>query len=84
MTRHIHLEQLKRLCGRHDSPYLDVRGRLNLFNRLVDLYEQGNILCPVESRLTTDFCPADSYIILAAHILHQLWCETNGAEMLYG
>ena len=62
---------------------MDIEGRKNLARRLCDLYEQGNSLCPMESRLITDFCPADSYLLLAAHVLHQLWGETGEAEMLY-
>ncbi|OXU18145.1 hypothetical protein TSAR_006441 [Trichomalopsis sarcophagae] len=83
MQRHIHFEQLKRICGRHHPPRADVEERKNLVKRLIDLYDKGNALCPRETRLATDFCPADSYILLAVHILYQLWYETSDATWLY-
>ncbi|XP_014235651.1 N-alpha-acetyltransferase 25, NatB auxiliary subunit [Trichogramma pretiosum] len=83
MQRHIHFEQLKRICGRHHPPRANVEERQNLVKRLCDLYEKGNELCPLETRLPTDFCPADSYLLLAGHILHQLWYETQDATWLY-
>lgn len=83
MQRHIHFEQLKRICGRHHPPRADIEERKSLVKRLADLYDKGNILCPADSRLPTDFCPADSYILLATHILHQLWFETSEATWLY-
>ncbi|KAK2586630.1 hypothetical protein KPH14_011677 [Odynerus spinipes] len=84
MQRHIHLEQLRRICGFHHPPLADLNERKNLIKRLCDLYEKGNELCPIADRLPTDFCPADSYIFLATHLLHQLWSETNEASYLYG
>ena len=83
MQRHIHFEQLKRICGRHHPPRADVEERKHLVKRLSDLYDKGNALCPFETRLPTDFCPADSYVLLAVHILHQLWYETQNASWLY-
>ncbi|KAJ8681185.1 hypothetical protein QAD02_016972 [Eretmocerus hayati] len=83
MQRHIHFEQLKRICGRHHLPRADFEERKSLVKRLCGLYKRGNILCPVESRLPTDFCPADSYVLLAAHISHQLWHESQDASWLY-
>ncbi|XP_035725725.1 N-alpha-acetyltransferase 25, NatB auxiliary subunit-like isoform X1 [Vespa mandarinia] len=84
MQRHIHLEQLRRMCGYHHSPLADINERKYLIRRLCDLYEKGNELCPMTDRLPTDFCPTDSYVLLATYLLHQLWCETNEASFLYG
>ncbi|KAL2722102.1 hypothetical protein V1477_020922 [Vespula maculifrons] len=84
MQRHIHLEQLRRMCGFHHSPLADINERKYLIRRLCDLYEKGNELCPMTDRLPTDFCPTDSYVLLATYLLHQLWCETNEASFLYG
>ncbi|XP_058795847.1 N-alpha-acetyltransferase 25, NatB auxiliary subunit isoform X2 [Phymastichus coffea] len=83
MQRHIHFEQLKRICGRHHPPRANLEERKSLVKRFNDLYDRGNILCPIETRLPTDFCPADSYILLATHVLHQLWYETSEASWLY-
>ncbi|KAG5344691.1 NAA25 acetyltransferase, partial [Acromyrmex charruanus] len=83
MQRHIHLEQLRRICGFHHSPLADRDKQEQLINRLCDLYEKGNELCPMQDRLPTDFCPADPYILLATHLLHQLWVDTNDASFLY-
>ncbi|KAI4494650.1 hypothetical protein M0804_000851 [Polistes exclamans] len=84
MQRHMHLEQLRRMCGFHHSPLADINDRKYLIRRLCDLYEKGCELCPMSDRLPTDFCPADSYVLLATYLLHQLWCETNEASFLYG
>lgn len=83
MQKYIHFEQLKRLCGMHHSPKLDLKGRTELVQRLCDLYKKGCELCPEEERLPTDFCPADVYILLATHLLHQMWHETGEAVYLY-
>ncbi|EFN87304.1 N-alpha-acetyltransferase 25, NatB auxiliary subunit [Harpegnathos saltator] len=83
MQKHIHLEQLRRICGFHHSPLTDKNKQEELIKRLCDLYEKGNELCPVQERLPTDFCPADSYILLASHLLHQLWVDTSDASFLY-
>lgn len=83
MQRHIHFEQLKRICGRHHPPRANIEERKSLVKRLGDLYNRGNALCPIESRLSTDFCPTDSYILLATHIHYQLWIETSDASWLY-
>lgn len=83
MQRHIHLEQLRRICGLHHSPVLNLEERIGLANRLCDLYEKGNALCPSNERLITDFCPADAYALLATHLFHQLWVETQEALYLY-
>lgn len=83
MQKHIHLEQLKRICGFHHPPMADINVRKEYIDRLCKLYNKGNELCPVEERLPTDFCPADSYILIATHLLHQLWIETNEASYLY-
>ncbi|KAG7208761.1 hypothetical protein KM043_014956 [Ampulex compressa] len=84
MQKHIHLEQLRRICGFHHTPLADTNKQKELIKRLRELYEKGNELCPIQDRLPTDFCPADSYILLATHLLHQLWCDTNEASYLYG
>ncbi|CAK9820354.1 N-alpha-acetyltransferase 25, NatB auxiliary subunit [Anthophora plagiata] len=83
MQRHIHLEQLRRICGFHHSPNIDINKQNQLVERLCKLYEKGNELCPVQERLPTDYCPSDSYILLATHLLHELWCNTNDAVYLY-
>ena len=83
MQRYIHLEQLKRLCGQHHSPNIGLDERKELVQRICNLYEKGNELCPKEERLPTDFSPADPYILLATHLLYQLWHETEEAEYLY-
>lgn len=83
MQRHIHFEQLKRICGRHHPPRANLEERKSLVKRFNDLYDRGNILCPIETRLPTDFSPADSYVLLATHVLHQLWHETSDASWLY-
>ncbi|XP_076236201.1 phagocyte signaling impaired [Calliopsis andreniformis] len=83
MQRHIHLEQLRRMCGLHHAPYVGINEQEQLVERLCKLYEKGNELCPVQERLPTDFCPADSYILVATHLLHELWYNTNKAVYLY-
>ncbi|XP_015121596.1 N-alpha-acetyltransferase 25, NatB auxiliary subunit [Diachasma alloeum] len=83
MLRHIHLEELRRICGMHHSPNLDAQGRESLVERLCKLYEVGNKLCPSDERLPTDFAPFDSYILIASHLLLQLWYESSGAGYLY-
>lgn len=83
MQRHIHLEQLRRVCGFHHSQNVDTNEQEQLVERLCKLYEKSNELCPVEERLPTDFCPADSYILLATHLLHELWYNTSEAFHLY-
>lgn len=83
MQKHIHLEQLRRICGFHHPPLADKNKQEQLIRRLCNLYEKGNELCPMEDRLPTDFCPADSYILLTTHLLHQLWVDTNEASFLY-
>lgn len=83
MQRHIHLEQLRRICGFHHPPVVDTNAQKNLVERLCKLYEKGNELCPFEDRLPTDFCSADSYILLATHLLFQLWYDTSEASYLY-
>ena len=83
MQKHIHLEQLRRICGFHHLPNADIQKQKQLVERLCKLYEKGNELCPIEERLPTDFCPADSYILLATHLLHELWYNTNEAVYLY-
>ncbi|KAL6448145.1 hypothetical protein ACFW04_000276 [Cataglyphis niger] len=83
MQRHIHLEQLRRICGFHHPPLVDRSKQEQIIKRLCDLYEKGNELCPMQDRLPTDFCPADPYILLATHLLHQLWVDTNDASFLY-
>ncbi|XP_043260160.1 N-alpha-acetyltransferase 25, NatB auxiliary subunit [Colletes gigas] len=83
MQRHIHLEQLRRICGFHQPPYVDTNGQLQLVERLCKLYEKGNELCPIQERLQTDFCPADYYILLATHLLHELWYSTSEPSYLY-
>lgn len=83
MQRHIHFEQLKRICGRHHQPRTNIEQRKELVAYFTELYKKGNALCPKETRLPTDFCPADSYILLAVHLLHQLWNETEEAKWLY-
>lgn len=83
MQQHIHLEQLRRLCGYHHPPLADLNERERLVKRLYDLYKKGNELFSFADRLPTDFCLADSYILLVGHLLHQLWCETNEASYLY-
>ncbi|XP_066597306.1 N-alpha-acetyltransferase 25, NatB auxiliary subunit [Prorops nasuta] len=84
MQKHINLEKIKRILGYHHPPMADLQQQEEIIKRLCSLYEKGNELFPVESRLPTDFCPADTYVILAAHILHQLWVETDEAKFLYG
>lgn len=83
MKRHIHLEQLRRICSVHHPPLADRNKQEEIIKRLCDLYEKGNELCPMQQRLPTDFCPADSYILLVSHLLHQLWVDTNDASFLY-
>ncbi|XP_024887489.1 N-alpha-acetyltransferase 25, NatB auxiliary subunit [Temnothorax curvispinosus] len=83
MQRHIHLEQLRRICGFYHPPLADKDKQEQLIKRLCDLYEKGNELCPMQDRLPTDFCPADPYILLATHLLHQLWVDTNDGSFLY-
>ncbi|XP_053986052.1 N-alpha-acetyltransferase 25, NatB auxiliary subunit [Hylaeus anthracinus] len=83
MQRHIHLEQLRRICGFHQSPNVGINEQKQLVERLCKLYEKGNELCPIQERLPTDFCPADSYILLATHLLHELWYSTSDASYLY-
>ncbi|XP_011304536.1 N-alpha-acetyltransferase 25, NatB auxiliary subunit [Fopius arisanus] len=83
MLRHIHLEELKRICGMHHSPNLDVQGRTRLVERLCKFYDIGNKLCPSDERLPTDFAPFDSYILIASHVLLQLFYETSDARYLY-
>lgn len=83
MQRHIHLEQLRRICGFHHIPNLDINKQKHLVERLYKLYEKGNELCPPDERLPTDYCPADPYILLATHLLHELWCNTSDAIYLY-
>ncbi|XP_029676321.1 N-alpha-acetyltransferase 25, NatB auxiliary subunit [Formica exsecta] len=83
MQRHIHMEQLRRICGFYHPPLVDRSKQEQLIKRLCDLYEKGNELCPMQDRLPTDFCPADPYILLATHLLHQLWVDTNDASFLY-
>ncbi|XP_017891294.1 N-alpha-acetyltransferase 25, NatB auxiliary subunit [Ceratina calcarata] len=83
MQRHIHLEQLRRICGLHHPPHADANKQRALVERLCKLYKMGNELCPIQDRLPTDFCPADSYILLATHLLHELWRNTNDAAYLY-
>lgn len=83
MLRHIHLQQLRRICGFHHSPLVDKNKEKQLIKRLCHLYIKGNELCPKDERLPTDFCPADAYILLATHFLHQLWVDTNDASLLY-
>ncbi|OAD52479.1 N-alpha-acetyltransferase 25, NatB auxiliary subunit [Eufriesea mexicana] len=83
MQRHIHLEQLRRICGFHHPPNIDINKQKQLVERLYKLYKKGNELCPIQDRLPTDFCPADSYILLATHLLHELWCNTSDAIYLY-
>ncbi|XP_076276164.1 phagocyte signaling impaired isoform X1 [Lasioglossum baleicum] len=83
MQRHIHLEQLHRICGLHHYPNISVDEQKQLVERLCKLYEKGNELCPIQERLPTDFCPADSYILLATHLLHELWSNTDEASHLY-
>nr|XP_012136081.1 PREDICTED: N-alpha-acetyltransferase 25, NatB auxiliary subunit isoform X1 [Megachile rotundata] len=83
MQKHIHLEQLRRICGFHHSPNADINKQKQLIERLCKLYEKGNELCPIQERLPTDFCPADSYILLASHLLHELFYNTNDAVYLY-
>ncbi|XP_012253045.2 N-alpha-acetyltransferase 25, NatB auxiliary subunit [Athalia rosae] len=83
MQRHIHLEQLRRICGLYHSPHTSLEARISLADRLCVLYEKGNDLCPTSDRLPTDFCPADAYALLATHLFHQLWVETQEASYLY-
>lgn len=83
MQRHVHLEQLRRICGFHHAPLIDLEKRKLLVERLVDLYENGSSLCSVQKRLPTDICVADPYIILAVHVLYQIWYETKDAAYLY-
>ncbi|XP_076384769.1 phagocyte signaling impaired [Megalopta genalis] len=83
MRRHIHFEQLRRICGLHHSPNVSIDEQKQLVERLCVLYEKGNVLCPIQGRLPTDFCPADSYILLATHLLHELWSNTDDASYLY-
>ncbi|XP_046415416.1 N-alpha-acetyltransferase 25, NatB auxiliary subunit [Neodiprion fabricii] len=83
MQRHIHLEQLRRICGLHHSPTTSIEERISLADRLCDLHKKGNALCPASDRLPTDFCPADAYGLLATHLFHQLWVETQEALYLY-
>lgn len=83
MQRHIHLEQLRRISGFHHSPLTDREKQEQLVQRLCDLYKKGNKLCPMQDRLQTDFSPADPYILLATHLLHQLWIDTGDASFLY-
>ncbi|EZA56704.1 N-alpha-acetyltransferase 25, NatB auxiliary subunit [Ooceraea biroi] len=83
MQKHIHWEQLRRICGFHHPPLTDRDKQEQLIKRLYDLYKKGLKLCPMQDRLPTDFCPADPYILLASHLLHQLWTETSDASFLY-
>nr|XP_031835022.1 N-alpha-acetyltransferase 25, NatB auxiliary subunit [Nomia melanderi]XP_031835023.1 N-alpha-acetyltransferase 25, NatB auxiliary subunit [Nomia melanderi]XP_031835024.1 N-alpha-acetyltransferase 25, NatB auxiliary subunit [Nomia melanderi] len=83
MQKHIHLEQLRRICGLHHSPNVSINEQKQLVERLCKLYEKGNELCPIQERLPTDFCPADSYILLTTHLLHELWSNTDEASYLY-
>ncbi|XP_033227156.1 N-alpha-acetyltransferase 25, NatB auxiliary subunit isoform X2 [Belonocnema kinseyi] len=83
MQRYIHFNQLRRLCGMHHFPKIDLEEMKKLVLRFCHLYKKGNELCPEQERLTTDYCPADAYILLATHLLHQLWHETGEAEYLY-
>ncbi|XP_014210949.1 N-alpha-acetyltransferase 25, NatB auxiliary subunit [Copidosoma floridanum] len=82
MQKHIHFEELKRICGRHHQPRTSDEQRRELVKYFTESYKKGNALCPKDTRLPTDFCPADSYILLAVHILHQLWNDTREAELL--
>lgn len=83
MQKHIHCEQLRRICGLHHSPHADTEKRKQLAQRFCDLYNSGNESCPPSERLPTDFSPADSYILLASHLLVQLWFETRDASHLF-
>lgn len=83
MEKHIHWEQLRRLCGYHHPPYMNRSEQEQLIDRLYEWYKKGLKLCPVQDRLPTDFCAADPYIIVASHLLHQLWVETSEASFLY-
>ncbi|XP_015610022.1 N-alpha-acetyltransferase 25, NatB auxiliary subunit isoform X2 [Cephus cinctus] len=83
MQRHIHMKQLQRICGLHHCPIADRKEREKLAERLLDLYDEGSTLSPFEDRLPTDFCPADPYALLASHLLHQLYFESNDASYLY-
>ncbi|XP_034949721.1 N-alpha-acetyltransferase 25, NatB auxiliary subunit [Chelonus insularis] len=83
LLRHIHLEQLRRICGLHHSPHINYEQREKLVDRLNDLYDKGDKLCSNEDRLPTDFAPFDSYALLAAHLLLQMWFESNNASLLY-
>lgn len=84
MQRHIHLEQVKRICGWHHSPKADIAERKRLVQRYCALYDHGNILCLNQNKQPrSDFCPSDPYALLACHILFQIWEETSQAAWLY-
>ncbi|XP_020285803.1 N-alpha-acetyltransferase 25, NatB auxiliary subunit [Pseudomyrmex gracilis] len=83
IQRHIHLEQLRRISGFHHPPLADREKQEKLVQRLCDLYKKGNELCPMQDRLQTDFSPTDPYVLLATHLLHQLWVDTGDASFLY-
>ena len=83
MQRHIHLEQLKRLCGHHHHPKADIEEKKRLVERYCNLYEKVNTFYPIENRLRSEYYSSDYYVLFACHILHQLWFDTSDASWLY-
>ncbi|KAF7996942.1 hypothetical protein HCN44_002588 [Aphidius gifuensis] len=83
LLRHIHLEEIKRICGMHHSPIIDTKQRNIIVKHLCNYYEAGSKLCPSDERLVTDFAPFDSYITIVSHLLIQMWYDTNDAKYLY-
>lgn len=81
MERHINVELLRRMCGLHDK--LTAGEKAAMSERLDRLHKNGRSLCPPETRLPTDFCPADNYALLAAHLLHQIFLETRDVQFVH-
>lgn len=73
MLRYISNLQLSRYLGFHET--LDIENKMKLAICLIQYYEHG--LQFNEGQLPTDFCHNDPYALLIAHVIYDLWIETN-------
>ncbi|XP_050408491.1 N-alpha-acetyltransferase 25, NatB auxiliary subunit [Patella vulgata] len=79
LQRHLIVLQVERYLGYLDP--LPIPDKLTLIHDLIDRYRQGLQLS--QDLLITDLQHSDNYLLLAVHLLVDLWRETNKDEYIW-
>lgn len=79
--KHVCWHQLKRLSGFHHDASVTEEDKCAIIDELCRLYISTSSL--MENYSPTEIRPHDAYIVLAAHLMWQLWSETSNDKYFW-